>query len=55
MEQFQQHDPASGQSVEVILHDPSVSGNRWDDYQGVSLRFADGRQYRTAFWRDPQE
>jgi hypothetical protein len=55
MGRFQRHDPTSGHSVEVILHDPFVAGHRWDDHQEVSLRFADGRQYRTSFWRDPRE
>jgi hypothetical protein len=48
-------DPATGQSVEVLLHDPFTAGNRWDQYQEVDLQFVDGRKYRTAFWRDPLE
>lgn len=55
MERFQRHDPTSGQSVEICLGDLCMSGSRWDDYQEVSLRFADGRHYLTRFWRDPQE
>jgi hypothetical protein len=41
--------------VKVLLHDPITAGDRWDHYQEVDLRFADGRHYRTSFWRDPQE
>jgi hypothetical protein len=55
VERFQRHDPTSGQSVGIVLSGPFVAGNRWDDYQEVSLRFADGRHYLTSFWRDPQE
>jgi hypothetical protein len=55
MDRFQRVDPISGQSVEVIINDLFVAENRWDDYQEVWLRFTDGRQYRTSFWRDPQQ
>jgi hypothetical protein len=55
VEQFQRNDPATGQALQVILHEPFVSNNPWDGYQEVWLRFADGREYRTAFWRDPQQ
>jgi hypothetical protein len=53
VQRFQRVDPATGQSVEVLLHDPFTSGDRWDHYQEVDLHFADGRHYRTAFWPDP--
>jgi hypothetical protein len=38
-----------------LLHEPFTDGHRWDHYQEVDLGFADGRHYRTSFWRDPQE
>jgi len=55
MDQFQRDDPISGQSVRVLLQDPFLTDNRFDDYQEVTLSFANGRQYRAAFWRDPQK
>ena len=55
MERFQRIDPGTGQPVEVVLHEPFTDGDRLDHYQEVDLRFADGRHYRTSFWRDPQE
>ena len=53
MDVFQCDDPISGQSVQVTLHAPFVAQNLGDDYQEVSLLFADGRRYLTAFWRRP--
>lgn len=55
MEQFDCIDPTSGQRVNIIIHDIVHSGNRWDDCQQVSLEFADRRQFKAQFWRDPQQ
>ena len=54
MERFHRTCPATEQMLEVVLHDPLTTGDRWDHYLVVDLRFADGRHYRTSFWRDPQ-
>ena len=55
MDRFQRDDPKSGQSVQVTLYDPIAMEHRLDDYREASLHFEDGRQYLTAFWRDPRE
>jgi hypothetical protein len=55
VQKFRRTDPATGQPVEVLLYDPFSAGNRLDHYQLVDLLLADGRRFRTAFWRDPQE